>query len=89
MPQFRIALPFILAVAWLLCAAPGAWAQRLIPPCYRPTTATVAAGQTFNGKLCRDPRGCLCMAQFCPVCGDGPWQTSCTFTTCRPLQAPR
>jgi hypothetical protein len=89
MPRFRIALPLILALPWALCAAPDARAQRLIPPCYRPTMSTVAAGQTFNGKLCRGPWGCVCTAQFCPVCGDAPWPSSCTITTCRALASPR
>ena len=73
----------------IVCRGPGAEAQTIMP-CYNPTLATVEAGQTFNGKLCRGKWGCACTVMFCPVCNSaGSWPASCSLTTCKALPPPR
>jgi len=78
------------ALAAIVCCGPSAEAH-MIMPCYRPTTATAEAGQTFNGKVCRGQWGCVCTVVFCPVCNSAPgaWPASCSLTTCRMLPPPR
>jgi hypothetical protein len=77
------------ALFGIVCCGPSAQAQT-ITPCYRPTVATAASGQTFNGKLCTGKWGCACTVVFCPVCNSaGSWAASCSFTTCRALPPPR
>ena len=49
-------LQIAVALSGIVCCGPGAEAQTIMP-CYRPTMATVEAGQTFNGKLCRGKMG--------------------------------
>jgi hypothetical protein len=63
---------------------------KMIMPCYRPTVATAATGQTFNGKLCTGKWGCACTVVFCPVCNSaGSWPASCSLTTCKVLPPPK
>jgi hypothetical protein len=57
--RFPFLLQIAVALIGIVCCGPGAEAQ-MIMPCYRPTTATVATGQTFNGKVCRGKWGCAC-----------------------------
>jgi hypothetical protein len=77
------------ALSGIVCCGSGVEAK-MIMPCYRPTVATAATGQTFNGKLCTGKWGCACTVVFCPVCNSaGSWLASCSFTTCKVLPPPR
>jgi hypothetical protein len=55
------------ALSGIVCCGSGVEAK-MVMPCYRPTVATAATGQTFNGKLCMGKWGCACTVVFCPVC---------------------
>lgn len=87
---FPFSLQITVALAAIVCYGPSAEAA-MIEPCYRPTMATVASGQTFNGKLCRGAWGCVCTVQFCPVCNSAPgsWPSSCSLTTCAAVPPPK
>lgn len=83
-------LQIAVALSGIVCCGSGVEAK-MIMPCYRPTVATAATGQTFNGKLCRDKWGCACTVLFCPVCNSTPgsWPASCSLTTCKALPPPK
>ena len=88
----RLSLFFLqlaVVLSGIVCCGPGVEAK-MITPCYRPTVATAATGQTFNGKLCTGKRGCACTVVFCPVCNSaGSWPASCSLTTCKALLPPK
>jgi len=86
---FPFSLRIAVALSGIVCCGPGVEAK-MIMPCYRPTVATAATGQTFNGKLCTGRRGCACAVVFCPVCNSaGSWPASCSLTTCHVLPPPK
>ena len=83
-------LQIAVALSGIVCCGSGVEAK-MIMPCYRPTVATAASGQTFNGKLCTGKWGCVCTVVFCPVCNSAPgsWPASCSLTTCNVLPPPK
>ena len=82
-------LQIAVALSGIVCCGSGVEAK-IIMPCYRPTVATAATGQTFNGKLCTGKWGCACTVVFCLVCNSaGSWAASCSLTTCMALPPPK
>lgn len=89
MRHLRILVCVTLAVAGLVLSGPAARSREVPVFCDPPAIATVARGQTFNGKLCRDYWGCVCAVRFCPQCSTLPSPPlSCSLTRCRPLPPP-
>ena len=89
MGRFRLSLCVALAVFGVVLSAFAAGAREVPVYCYPPTITTVAAGATFNGKVCRGYWGCACEVQFCPQCSTLPSPPlSCSLTNCRNLPPP-